>query len=85
MIKVILASTSPRRRELLSLLGIAFEVVPPKCKEVPSPTLSPCEQAKQFAEEKAQSIAIDYPEALILGGDTIVEIDGKLLGKPRNE
>ena len=81
---VILASTSPRRRELLALLGIAFEIVPPAAEEIPSPDLSPREQAKQFALDKALSIARRYPDDLVLGSDTVIEIDGTLVGKPRD-
>ena len=81
---VILASTSPRRRELLALLGIAFEVVPPTAKEIPSPGLPPRDQAKQFALDKALSIARRYPDDLVLGSDTVIEIDGTLVGKPRD-
>jgi septum formation protein len=81
---IILASTSPRRRELLALLGIAFEVIPPTCEEILSPHLSPSDQAKHFAQDKAQSVAALYPKHLILGSDTVIEIDGKLLGKPRD-
>ena len=81
---VILASTSPRRRELLALLGIAFEVVPPTAEEIPSPGLSPRDQAKQFALDKALSIARRHPDDLVLGSDTVIEIDGTLVGKPRD-
>ena len=81
---VILASTSPRRRELLALLGITFEIVPPAAEEIPSPELSPREQAKQFALDKALSIARRRPDDLVLGSDTVIEIDGTLVGKPRD-
>ena len=81
---VILASTSPRRHELLSLLGIAFEVVPPTVEEIPLPGLSPREQAKQFALDKALSIARRHPDDLVLGSDTVIEIDGTLVGKPQD-
>ncbi|MEC9005796.1 MAG: Maf family protein [Nitrospirota bacterium] len=79
---IILASTSPRRRELLGLLGIPFEIIPPTCKEIISPDISPSEQAKQFALDKAESIAIHHRDDLVLGCDTVIEIDGSLLGKP---
>ncbi len=82
--QIILASTSPRRHELLSLLGITFEVVAPTCEEIPSATHSPSKQASQFALDKAKSVSSQYPEHLILGSDTIIEIDGQLLGKPEN-
>ncbi len=81
---IILASTSPRRRELLALLGIAFEVVPPTVEEIPSPGLLPREQVKQFAFDKARSIASRHPDDLVLGSDTVIEIDGTLVGKPRD-
>ena len=81
---LILASTSPRRCELLALLGIAFEIVPPTAAEVRSPELSPPDQAKQFALDKALSIAHQYPDDLVLGSDTVIEIDGTLMGKPRD-
>ena len=81
---VILASTSPRRRELLTLLGITFEIIPPVAEEIPSLGLSPLEQAKQFALDKALSIARRHPDDLVLGSDTVIEIDGALVGKPRD-
>lgn len=81
---IILASTSPRRRELLALLGIAFEIIPPVAEEIRSPDLSPRDQAKQFALDKARSIAHRYPDDLVLGSDTVIEIDGTLVGKPRD-
>ncbi len=81
---IILASTSPRRRELLALLGIAFEIIPPTAEEIPSTNLSPRDQAKQFALDKALSIARRYPDDLVLGSDTVIEIDGTLVGKPQD-
>ena len=82
--KIILASTSPRRRELLALLGISFDIIPPTCEEVLSPHLTPSEQAKQFSIDKAESIAIQHPHHLVLGSDTLIETGGTLLGKPEN-
>jgi len=79
-----LASTSPRRRELLALLGIAFDVIAPTCEEILSPDLSPSDQAKQFAQDKAQSVADNHPQHVVVGSDTVIEIDGKLLGKPND-
>ena len=81
---IILASTSPRRRELLALLGIEFDIIPPTCDEVVSPDVAPSEQAKQFALDKAESVAIQHPQNLVLGSDTVIEIDGALLGKPED-
>jgi len=61
-----------------------FEVIPPTCEEVSSPHINPSEQAKQFAKDKAESVAIQHTEVLVLGSDTIIEIDSTLLGKPEN-
>lgn len=80
--QLILASTSPRRRELLALLGISFEIVAPDFEEVPQPGWSPMQQVEHFAREKARSIAIARPTVLVLGSDTVIELDGQMLGKP---
>jgi len=82
--RILLASTSPRRQELLNLLGLPFHIVPPTCKEALSPHLSPSEQTRQLAREKAQSVASQHPQDLVIGSDTVIEIEGKLLGKPEN-
>ena len=79
---LILASTSPRRRELLALLGVPFEVIPPTCEEIPSLNMAPSDQARTFAHDKAESIALQYAEKFVLGSDTVIEIEGTLLGKP---
>ncbi len=80
----ILASTSPRRCELLALLGIPFEIVAPEFEEVPQTGWSPRQQVEHFACEKARSIAIARPTSLVLGSDTVIELDGQMLGKPVN-
>jgi septum formation protein len=80
--QLILASTSPRRRELLALLGIPFEIIAPDFEEVPQPGWSPRQQVEHFAREKARSIAIARPTVLVLGSDTVIELDGQMLGKP---
>lgn len=80
--QLILASTSPRRRELLALLGISFETVAPDFEEAPQPGWSPMQQVEHFAREKARSIAIARPTILVLGSDTVIELDGQMLGKP---
>ena len=82
--QLVLASTSPRRRELLALLGASFEVLAPTFEEHPLPGLSPREQVKYFALEKARCIADRMPGDLVLGSDTVIELDGRLLGKPRD-
>lgn len=80
--RVILASTSPRRRELLALLGIPFEVRDPACDEQPVPGLTAQELACYFAQAKAHSVSRDDPDAIVLGSDTLIEVDGSVMGKP---
>ncbi len=82
--QILLASTSPRRRELLKLLGLEFNIIPPTCEETLTPYLSPSEQTRHLARDKAQSVAAQHVEDLVIGSDTVIEIDGKLLGKPEN-
>lgn len=80
--QLVLASSSPRRRELLALLGLSFHVIPPNVREQPTPGRSPIEQVRRFALEKAHAVADQVPHALVLGSDTVIEHDGRLLGKP---
>lgn len=82
---VILASTSPRRRTLLQKVVPHFMVCAPSlAREVLDPTLALPEALEKLALEKAESVATTYPEAIIIGADTIVCKDGQLLGKPAN-
>jgi septum formation protein len=80
--RLILASTSPRRHELLTLLGLPFEVVAPPFVEQIRPHLSAEEQAVEFAAGKAKSCLSSYPDALILGSDTLIHLGAEVLGKP---
>ncbi len=82
--QILLASTSPRRRELLELLGLQFQIVPPTCEETLSSHLSPSEQTRHLARDKAQSVASQNVENFVIGSDTVIEIEGKLLGKPED-
>jgi septum formation protein len=82
--RIVLASTSPRRQELLSLLGLPFHIVPPTCEEKLSPNLPPSEQTRQISRDKAQSVASHHPQDMVIGSDTVIEIEGQLLGKPEN-
>jgi MAF protein len=83
--RVILASQSPRRRELLTLVGIAHEVRPADIDETYFAGELPRAHAERLAREKAAVVARDEPNALVIGSDTIVVVDGDVLGKPRNE
>jgi septum formation protein len=79
---LILASASPRRQELLSTAGIAFEVQPADVPEDPLPGEGARECAERLAREKALAIAEKRPADVVLGADTVVVIDGQILGKP---
>jgi septum formation protein len=79
---LILASTSPRRRELLVLLGIPFDIKLPSFEERLMPDRTVIEQVQFFAQGKAQSVARQDPEAVVLGSDTVIELNHDMLGKP---
>jgi septum formation protein len=81
---LVLASTSRYRRELLGRLGVPFRWRAPLVDEetLKSPSLKPTELAEGLARAKAFSIAYEEPEAVVLGGDQLVTIDGVVLGKP---
>ena len=81
-VRVILASQSPRRRELLTLVGIPHEVRPADIDERYLAGESPRAHAERLAREKA--VKIREPGAIVIGSDTIVVVDGDVLGKPRD-
>jgi len=80
--RLVLASTSPRRREILALLQIPFEVIEPSFDEKVSPDASISEEVLAFARGKARSVAIYHPDALVIGSDTMIALDGEKFGKP---
>ncbi len=80
--RVILASASPRRRELLTLIGIRHEVRPADIDESLLPGETPAVHAERLARAKAHTIAEREPDAVIIAADTIVVVDGDVLGKP---
>lgn len=82
--KLILASASPRRRELLASLGLAFEVSVPDIDETPKEGEAPRTFAERLAEEKSTAIEAD-PDTTLLAADTIVVLGDTILGKPRTE
>jgi septum formation protein len=79
---LVLASASPRRQELLRNAGIAFEVQPAHIPENPQPGESAKTCAERLARDKAQEIARQRPNDVVVGADTVVVVDGQLLGKP---
>jgi septum formation protein len=78
----ILASQSPRRRELLNQIGLDFRVHASPADETTDAPLPPPEMARTFATQKAQLVAAEHPSALVLAADTVVIHDGDLLEKP---
>jgi len=78
--RVVLASASPRRRDLLRLIGISHDVRPADIDETYRPHEQPAPHAERLAREKA--LAAHAPEAVVIGSDTIVVVDGDVLGKP---
>ncbi len=79
---LILASSSPRRKELLTLLGLSFEIISPAINEEVLGQESPANHVRRLAIEKAESVASHYPDSLVIGSDTVIELDGQILGKP---
>lgn len=82
---VILASQSPRRRELLDLIGIRHEVRPADVDETPLAHEMPVPYAERLARAKAMALASAYPDAVVIAADTIVVIDDHILGKPTDD
>ena len=82
---VILASASPRRKELLEKLGLTFKIVPTHIDESMYPNEKPLDHVRRLAEEKGRAIAEKYPEQIVISADTIVVYHGKILGKPDNK
>ena len=82
--RLVLASTSPRRKKLLTLLGLPFEVMSPPFVEQVMPDLPADRQVCEFAEGKARSCMPPSPDALIFGSDTLISLGSEVLGKPRN-
>jgi septum formation protein len=82
---LILASQSPRRQELLSLLGKPFIVIPSSIEETPAPNESAYDFVIRMAREKAAEVASRSTQSVILSADTIVTLDNEILGKPTDE
>jgi len=80
--KVILASASPRRRQLLGAAGIAFEAIESGVPERLEPGEPACDYALRMAREKAQAVSSRFPAAIVIGADTIVVCETRILEKP---
>ena len=83
--KLILASSSPRRRQLLRQIGLDFDEVPSDVKENFIDGESPKDHVLRLAEAKARKVAEVYPNRWVIGADTVVSIDGVILGKPQTD
>ncbi len=82
MTRILLASTSPQRRTILSQLGLPFDVMAPRYEEHDPPDLAPVEAVKLHALGKARSVLDEAAGRLVLGVDTTVVLDGRMFGKP---
>jgi septum formation protein len=86
-VPIILASASPRRRQLLAEAGYKFSVVPPEVDEsaIEPEGMGPCEYAEKLALAKARSVAEKFPDRLVIGADTVVDFGGEIIGKPADD
>ena len=85
MKKIVLASASPRRKELLEQIGLEFEVDPSNCEEVMHSELEPHELAKSLSFQKAEEVAKKHPTAIIIAADTFIVFEDKLMGKANSK
>jgi len=83
--RIILASASPRRADLLKKFGLEFELAPSNIGERPHPDEAPADYITRIARAKVIAVARQREHGLVLGADTVVVLDGRLLGKPENE
>ena len=81
---MILASASPRRTEILENFGFSFKTIVKNIDETSDKTRAE-EKILEIAEKKAKAAAIDFPDENVIGADTVVVVDGKILGKPKDE
>lgn len=79
---IVLASTSPYRRELLQRLRLPFEVHPPQVDEAPLPNEAAHELALRLALDKASNVAARFPGSIVIGSDQTAELNGTMIGKP---
>lgn len=83
--KIILASASPRRKALLTQAGLDFDIVPAEEDEAVASGILPEEAVQIIAKRKAQAVSALFPDAVVIGADTVVSIDGHIFGKPIDE
>ena len=83
--KIILASASPRRKELLTLAGIVYEVVVSQCEEILPDGITPDKAVEELARQKAEDVFSRNPDCMIIAADTVVALGNTILGKPKDE
>lgn len=83
--RIILASASPRRAQLLEQIGVVFEIAPGNVAEMPHPDEAPPDYITRISRAKVIAVARGFDSGLVLGADTVVVLDGQLLGKPEDE
>lgn len=84
MKKIVLASTSPRRKQLLKQLGLDFTIAPSNVEEKLNPRLKPRHQVEELALQKAKAVADKFEDAIIIGADTLVTFNDEVIGKPKD-
>jgi len=82
--RIILASQSPRRKFLLEKMGLVFDIIPSDFEEYVNSKITMNELVEELGLGKVMEVAEKYPDAIVIGGDSMVTIDGKQLGKPRD-
>ena len=85
MKRLILASASPRRSDLLRLLGMSFDVVPSNVSENLDRSIPPADYVREISSRKARAVATNFHEEIVLGADTVVVLEGDILEKPAGE
>jgi septum formation protein len=85
MKRLILASASPRRKQILDMLGLKFTVSPSQIEERLTPGLQPKEQVEILSRKKAEAVALTFHNAIILAADTMVVVGDEVFGKPKDE
>ena len=83
--RIILASASPRRAELLKQIGVEFELAPSQIEERPHPDEAPGDYITRIARAKVIAVARGRDAGLVIGADTVVVLDGRMIGKPQNK
>lgn len=83
--KIILASASPRRKELLTLAGIEYDVVVSQCEEILPDGITPDKAVEELARQKAEDVFSRNSDAMVIAADTVVALGNTILGKPKDE